>query len=145
MLFLTEQRLQEAIKAALNYDDIHIQIDEREYSEEELAIITTLILLPIEESGKFIRYEYNLEYRSICKLSTDYEFSSRTRFMFIFHQEDLDDEELKEISMERLPHPMKLITYELKDEWRKTNIKYYYNYSELMNKRDVHRIMDLLM
>ena len=145
MLFLTEQRLQEAIKAALNYDDIHVQIDEREYSEEELAIIITLILLPIEESGRFIRYEYNIEYQSICKFSTDYEFSSRTTFMFIFNQEDLDNEDLKELSMERLPYPMKLITYELKDEWRKTNIKYYYNYSELINKRDVHKLMDLLM
>ena len=129
----------------MNYDDIHVQIDEREYSEEELAIIITLILLPIEESGRFIRYEYNIEYQSLCKFSTDYEFSSRTRFIFIFNQEDLDNEELKELSMERLPHPMKLITYELKDEWRKTNIKYYYNYSELMNKRDVNKLMDLLM
>ena len=44
-MLVTKNKLSEAIHVVLNYDNIYVDIQEREYDEEEIEIIALLILL----------------------------------------------------------------------------------------------------
>lgn len=71
IMLVTKNKLAEAIHAVLDYDNIHVDIQEREYDEEEIEIIALLILLHVEENGYFDRSEYDIDYRSVSRLETD--------------------------------------------------------------------------
>ena len=136
-MLVTKNKLTEAIHAVLNYDNVHVDIQEREYDEEEIEIIALLILLHVEENGYFDRSEYDIEYRSISQLKTDSTYSSKTTFMFYLHEDDFTNNELKSLANRDMPGIIKLHTYERIDQsWRKTNTTYYYTFDKLIDLRD---------
>ena len=136
-MLVTKNKLTEAIQAVLNCDNVHVDIQEREYDEEEIEIIAILILLHVEENGYFDRSEYDIEYRSISQLKTDSTYSSKTTFMFYLHEDDFSNNELKSLANRDMPGIIKLHTYERTDQsWRKTNTTYYYTFDKLIDLRD---------
>ena len=137
-MLVTKNKLTEAIHAVLNYDDVHVDIQEREYDEEEIEIIALLILLHVEENGYFDRSEYDINYRSISQLETESIHSSKTTFKFYLHEDDFSNNELKSLANREMPHVIKQHTYERcdGDSWRKTNTTYYYAFDKLIDLRD---------
>ena len=137
-MLVTKNKLAEAIHAVLDYDNIHVDIQEREYDEEEIEIIALLILLHVEENGYFDRSEYDIDYRSFSWLYTESICSSKTTFEFYLHEDDFSNNELKSLANREMPHVMKQHTYERcdNDSWRKTNTTYYYAFDKLIDLRD---------
>ena len=137
-MLVTKNKLAEAIHAVLNYDNIHVDIQEREYDEEEIEIIALLILLHVEVNGYFDRSEYDINYRSISTLETESIHSSKTTFMFYLHEDDFSNNELKSLANREMPRVIKYHTYERSygDSWRKTNTTYYYAFDKLIDLRD---------
>ena len=137
-MLVTKNKLSEAIHAVLNYDNIYVDIQEREYDEEEIEIIALLILLHVEENGYFDRSEYDINYRSISTLETESIHSSKTTFMFYLHEDDFSNNEMKSLANREMPRVIKQHTYERCDDqsWRKTNTTYYYAFDKLINLRD---------
>ena len=138
-MLVTKNKLTEAIHAVLNYDNIHVDIQEREYDEEEIEIITLLILLHVEENGYFDRSEYDIDYRSISTLETESIHSSKTTFKFYLHEDDFANNELKSLANREMPRVIKQHTYERSDtcsSWRMTNTAYYYAFDKLIDLRD---------
>ena len=136
-MLVTKNKLSEAIHAVLDYDNIQVDIQEREYDEEEIEIIALLILLHVEENGYFDRSEYDIEYRSISQLKTEAVYSSKTTFMFYLHEDDFSNNELKSLANRDMPGIIKLHTYERTDQsWRKTNTTYYYTFDKLIDSKD---------
>ena len=137
-MLVTKNKLTEAIHAVLNYDNIQVDIQEREYDEEEIEIIALLILLHVEENGYFDRSEYDIDYRSISQLKTESIHSSKTTFMFYLHEDDFSNNELKSLANREIPRVIKQHTYERASDqsWRKTNTTYYYAFDKLIDLRD---------
>lgn len=137
-MLVTKNKLAEAIHAVLNYDNIHVDIPEREYDVEEIEIIALLILLHVEENGYFNRSEYDINYRSISRLDTGSIHSSKTTFMFYLHEDDFSNNELKSLANRDMPHVIKYRSYVRYDgnSWRKTNTEYYYKFDKLIDLRD---------
>ena len=137
-MLVTKNKLTEAIHAVLNYDNIQVDIQEREYDEEEIEIIALLILLHVEENGYFDRSEYDIDYRSISQLKTESICSSKTTFMFYLHEDDFSNNELKSLANREMPRVIKQYTYERADDqsWQKTNTAYYYAFDKLIDLRD---------
>ena len=137
-MIVTKNKLTDAIHAVLNYDNIRVDIPEREYDEEEIEIIALLILLHVEENGYFDRSEYDIDYRSISTLETESIHSSKTTFKFYLHEEDFANNELKSLANREMPRVIKQHTYERSCEqtWRKTNTAYYYTFDKLIDLRD---------
>ena len=137
-MLVTKNKLAEAIHAVLNYDNIYVDIPEREYDVEEIEIIALLILLHVEENGYFDRSEYDIDYRTFSWLETESIHSSKTTFMFYLHEDDFSNNELKSLANREMPHVIKYQTYERcdGDSWRKTNTVYYYAFDKLIDLRD---------
>ena len=137
-MLVTKNKLTEAIKAVLNYDNIYVDIQEREYDEEEIEIIALLILLHVEENGYFDRSEYDIDYRSISTLETDSIHSSKTTFKFYLNEDDFSNNELKSLAVREMPRVIKQHAYVRYDgnSWRKTNTAYYYLFDKLIDSRD---------
>ena len=136
-MLVTKNKLSEAIHEVLDYDNIQVDIQEREYDEEEIEIIALLILLHVEENGYFDRSEYDIDYRSISQLKTDSTYSSKTTFMFYLHEDDFSNNELKSLANREMPGIIKLHTYERADHsWQKTNTAYYYTFDKLIDSKD---------
>ena len=138
MMLVTKNKLTETIHTVLNYDNIHVDIQEREYDEEEIEIIALLILLHVEENGYFDRSEYDIDYRSISTLETESIHSSKTAFMFYLHEDDFANNELKSLANREMPRVIKYHTYERCDNqsWRRTNTSYYYAFDKLIDSKD---------
>lgn len=134
-MLVTKIKLSEAIHAVLNYDNIQVDIPEREYDEEEIKIIALLILLHVEENGYFDRSEYDIDYRTISRLETESIHSSKTTFMFYLHEDDFSNNEMKSLANREMPRVIKYRSYERSDEhsWRKTNTAYYYKFDKLID------------
>jgi len=137
-MLVTKNKLSEAIHAVLDYDNIYVDIQEREYDEDEIKIIALLILLHVEENGYFDRSEYDIDYRTVSRLETDSISSSKTTFMFYLHEDDFSNNELKSLANREMPRVIKRNAYERSDEnsWRKTNTAYYYKFDKLIDLRD---------
>lgn len=138
-MLVTKNKLAEAIHTVLNYDNIQVDIQEREYDEEEIEIIALLILLHVEENGYFDRSEYDIDYRSFSWLYTESICSSKTTFEFYLHEDDFSNNELKLLANREMPRVIKQHTYERSDEhssWRKTNTEYYYAFDKLIDLRN---------
>lgn len=137
-MLVTKNKLSEAIHAVLNYDNIYVDIQEREYDEAEIEIIALLILLHVEENGYFDRSEYDIEYRTISRLETDSIHSSKTTFKFYLHEDDFSNNELKSLANREMPRTIKYHTYVRSNDnsWRKTNTSYYYKFDKLIDLRD---------
>ncbi len=137
-MLVTKNKLSEAIHAVLNYDNIYVDIQEREYNEEEIKIIALLILLH-EENEYFDRSEYDIDYRTISRLEPVSIHSSKTSFMFYLHEDDFSNNELKSLANREIPRTIKHRSYVRSDErssWRKTNTAYYYKFDKLIDLRD---------
>ena len=137
-MLVTKNKLTEAIKAVLNYDNIYVDIQEREYDEEEIEIIAILILLHVEANGYFDRSEYDINYSSISRLETESIHSSKTTFKFYLDEDDFSNNELKSLAVREMPRVIKQHAYVRSDEnsWRKTNTAYYYAFDKLIDLRD---------
>lgn len=137
-MLITKNKLAEAIHTVLNYDNIHVDIQEREYDEEEIKIIALLILLHVEDDGYFDRSEYDIDYRSISRLETNSIHSSKTTFKFYLHEGDFSNNELKSLANREMPRTIKHHTYVRGNDnsWQKTNTSYYYRFNKLIDLRD---------
>ena len=137
-MLVTKNKLSEAIHTVLDYDNIYVDIQEREYDEEEIEIIALLILLHVEENGYFDRSEYDIDYRTISRLETDSVCSSKTTFKFYLHEDDFSNNELKSLADREMPRVIKHHTYVRSDDqtWQKTNTAYYYAFDKLIDSRD---------
>ena len=137
-MLVTKNKLAKAIRAVLNYDNIHVDILEREYDAEEIEIIALLILLHVEDNGYFDRTEYDIDYRSISRLETDSIHSSKTTFKFYLDEDDFANNELKSLADREMPRTIKCRSYVRYDgnSWRKTNTTYYYAFDKLIDLRD---------
>lgn len=134
-MLVTKNKLAEAIHAVLNYDNIHVDIQEQEYDVEEIEIIALLILLHVEVNGYFDRSEYDIDYRSVSRLETDSIHSSKTTFMFYLHEDDFSNNELKSLANREMPRVIKHRSYVRYDvnSWQKANAVYYYKFDKLID------------
>lgn len=137
-MLVTKNKLSEAIHAVLNYDNIYVDIQEREYDIEEIKIIALLILLHVEENGYYDRSEYDIDYRTISRLETDSISSPKTTFKFYLDEDDFSNNELKSLANREMPRVIKHQTYVRYDgnSWQKTNTAYYYKFDKLIDLRD---------
>lgn len=134
-MLITKNKLAEAIHTVFNYDNIQVDIREREYYIEEVEIIALLILLHVEKDEYFHRSEYDIDYRSVSLLDTGSIYSSKTTFTFYLNEDDFCNNELESLANGEMPRIIKRHAYEHSDEqtWRKTNTEYYYEFGELID------------